>query len=380
MTAEYIPFNRPYSTGKEMVYAAETQRNYHLSGDGPFTKRCHRWIEEHTGCAKALLTHSCTSALDMAALLLDFERGDEVIMPSYTFVSTANAFVLRNAVPVFVDIREDTLNLDERLIEEAITTRTRAIVPVHYAGVSCEMDSIIAIARRHGLRIVEDAAQGIMAGYKNRALGSIGDLGSFSFHETKNIISGEGGSLLVRDAEFAQRAEILREKGTDRGRFFRGEVDKYTWQDVGSSFLPNEVTAAFLWAQLEEAQRITSERLAIWRRYHETLQPLEQQGLLRRPIVPTDCQHNGHMYYVLLAPEIDRQLVLDGLKQNGIGAVFHYVPLHSSPAGQRYGRAHGELALTTSLSQRLVRLPVWFGLSESQQQRVCETLTALVKR
>jgi dTDP-4-amino-4,6-dideoxygalactose transaminase len=380
MTTDYIPFNRPHSTGMEIVYAAAAQRNYHLSGDGPFTKRCHQWIEEHTGCAKALLTHSCTSALDMAALLLDIKSGDEVILPSYTFVSTANAFVLRGAVPVFVDIREDTLNLDERLIEDAITTRTRAIVPVHYAGVSCEMDSIMAIAGRHDLKVVEDAAQGIMAGYKNRALGAIGDLGSFSFHETKNIISGEGGSLLVRDAELVQRAEIMREKGTDRGRFFRGEVDKYTWQDVGSSFLPNEITAAFLWAQLEEAQRITSERVVIWRRYHAMLEPLERQGLLRRPVVPVDCQHNGHMYYVLLAPEIDRQQVLDGLKQNGIGAVFHYVPLHSSPAGRRYGRAHGELELTTTLSQRLVRLPMWFGLNEMQQARACEILTALLKK
>jgi dTDP-4-amino-4,6-dideoxygalactose transaminase len=380
VTSDNIPFNQPYSTGKEIVYAAETQRNYHLSGDGPFTKRCHRWIEEQTGCARALLTHSCTSALDMAALLLDIKSGDEVILPSYTFVSTANAFVLRGAVPVFVDIREDTLNLDERLIEEAITTRTRAIVPVHYAGVACEMDAIAAIARRHNLRIVEDAAQGIMAGYKNRALGAIGDLGTFSFHETKNISSGEGGSLLVRDAELAQRAEIIREKGTDRGRFFRGEVDKYTWQDIGSSFLPNEMTAAFLWAQLEQAQRITSERLAIWRRYHDLLEPLEQRGLLRRPIVPADCQHNGHMYYILLAPEIDRQQVLGGLKQNGVGAVFHYVPLHSSPAGTRYGRAHGDLALTTSLSQRLVRLPMWFGLSETQQQRVSDVLAALLSK
>ncbi len=378
MTSDYIPFNQPHSTGNEIPYAAETQRNHHLSGDGPFTKRCHRWIEEHTGCAKALLTHSCTSALDMAALLLDIKSGDEVIVPSYTFVSTANAFVLRGAVPVFVDIREDTLNLDERLIEEAITTRTRAIVPVHYAGVSCEMDTITAIARRHDLKIVEDAAQGIMAGYKNRALGAIGDLGAFSFHETKNISSGEGGSLLVRDAELVQRAEIMREKGTDRGRFFRGEVDKYTWQDIGSSFLPNEMTAAFLWAQLEEAQRITSERVALWRCYHEMLEPLEQRGLLRRPIVPADCQHNGHMYYVLLAPGIDRQHVLDGLKRNSIGAVFHYVPLHSSPAGMRYGRAHGDLALTTTLSQRLVRLPMWVGLSEGQQQRVCEVLTGLL--
>ena len=378
MTSDYIPFNQAHSTGNEIPYVAETQRHHHLSGDGPFTKRCHQWIEERTGCAKALLTHSCTSALDMAALLLDIKSGDEIILPSYTFVSTANAFVLRGAVPVFVDIREDTLNLDERLIEDAITTRTRAIVPVHYAGVSCEMDSIVAIARRHGLKIVEDAAQGIMAGYKNRALGAIGDLGAFSFHETKNISSGEGGSLLVRDAEMVQRAEIIREKGTDRGRFFRGEVDKYTWQDLGSSFLPNEMTAAFLWAQLEEAQRITSERLAIWRRYHEMLEPLEQRGLLRRPIVPDDCQHNGHMYYILLAPDIERQQVLNGLKRNSIGAVFHYVPLHSSPAGMRYGRTHGDLALTTSLSQRLVRLPMWVGFSESQQQRVCEVLTGLL--
>ena len=314
----------------------------------------------------------------MAALLLNIESGDEVILPSYTFVSTANAFVLRGAVPVFVDIREDTVNLDEKLIEDAITTRTRAIVPVHYAGVSCEMDSIAAIARRHGLRIVEDAAQGIMAGYKNRALGAIGDLGSFSFHETKNIISGEGGSLMVRDEELAQRAEIIREKGTDRGRFFRGEVDKYTWQDVGSSFLPSEIIAAFLWAQLEEAEHITRERMDIWRRYHAMLAPLEQSELLRRPIIPADCQHNGHMYYVLLAPGIDRQAVLRKLNDNGIHAVFHYVPLHSSPGGMRFGRAHGDLSLTTSLSERLIRLPMWLGLSEVQQQRVCDVLEAIL--
>jgi dTDP-4-amino-4,6-dideoxygalactose transaminase len=380
VTTDYIPFNRPYATGKELVYAAEAQLGHHLSGDGPFTKRCHQWIEQQTGCARALLTHSCTSALDLAALLLDIESGDEVILPSYTFVSTANAFVLRGAVPVFVDIREDTLNLDERLIEAAVTPRTRAIVPVHYAGVSCEMDSIVAIAQRHNLRIVEDAAQGIMASYKGRALGAIGDIGSFSFHETKNIMSGEGGSLLVNDPELVLRAEIIREKGTDRGRFFRGEVDKYTWQDIGSSFLPNEITAAFLWAQLEEAQRITRERLAIWQRYHEMLAPLEQQGLFRRPIVPADCQHNAHMYYILLAPEIDRQAVLDELKRNGIGAVFHYVPLHSSPAGMRFGRAHGGLSLTTSLSQRLIRLPMWLGLNEAQQQRVVDALSVFVRR
>jgi dTDP-4-amino-4,6-dideoxygalactose transaminase len=380
VTTDYIPFNWPYATGKELVYAEEAQRNHHLSGDGPFTKRCHQWIEQETGCARALLTHSCTSALDLAALLLDIKSGDEIILPSYTFVSTANAFVLRGAVPVFVDIREDTLNLDERQIEAAITPRTRAIVPVHYAGVSCEMDSIVAIAQRHGLRIVEDAAQGIMASYKGRALGAIGDLGSFSFHETKNIMSGEGGSLLVTDPELVLRAEIIREKGTDRGRFFRGEVDKYTWQDVGSSFLPNEITAAFLWAQLEEAQRITRERLAIWQRYHELFEPLEQQGLLRRPIVPAACQHNAHMYYILVRSGTDRQPVIDGLKQNKIHAVFHYVPLHSSPAGLRFGRAHGDLALTTSLSQRLVRLPMWLGLNEAQQQRICDALTAILRK
>jgi dTDP-4-amino-4,6-dideoxygalactose transaminase len=380
MATEYIPFNWPYATGKELVYAAEAQRNHHLSGDGPFTKRCHQWIEAQTGCARALLTHSCTSALDLAALLLDIKSGDEIILPSYTFVSTANAFVLRGAVPVFVDIREDTLNLDERLIEAAITPRTRAIAPIHYAGVCCEMDSIVAIARRHDLRIVEDAAQAIMAGYKGRAPGAIGDLGTLSFHETKNIMSGEGGSLLVNDPGLVLRAEIIREKGTDRGRFFRGEVDKYTWQDVGSSFLPNELTAAFLWAQFEQAQHITAERLAIWQRYHEMLAPLESQGLLRRPIVPADCQHNGHMYYILVQSQAERHRVLEGLKQNGIGAVFHYVPLHSSPAGLRFGRAHGDLSLTTSLSQRLIRLPMWLGLSEAQQQRVCEVLTAILRK
>lgn len=380
MASDVIPFNRPYATGKELLYAAEAQRGHHLSGDGPFTVRCHRWIEERSGCAKALLTHSCTSALDLAALLLDIEQGDEVILPSYTFVSTANAFVLRGAVPVFVDIREDTLNLDERLIEQAITSRTRAIAPVHYAGVSCEMDSIMATARRHDLKVVEDAAQGIMASYNNSALGGIGDLGSFSFHETKNIISGEGGSLLVNDRELALRAEILREKGTDRGRFFRGEVDKYTWQDLGSSFLPSEITAAYLWAQFEEAERITRERRTIWQRYHGMLAALEQEGLLRRPVVPANCQHNGHLYYVLLPEGTDRDKVLRELKANSVHAVFHYVPLHSSPAGRRFGRSSGDLALTTSLSERLIRLPIWIGLSEAQQQRVCELLGTILRR
>jgi dTDP-4-amino-4,6-dideoxygalactose transaminase len=380
VTNELISFNRPYACGKELVYAAQALRDSHLSGDGQFTKRCHQWIEERTGCAKALLTHSCTSALDMAALLLELKSGDEIIMPSYTFVSTANAFVLRGAVPVFVDIRQDTLNMDERLIEPAITPRTRAVVPVHYAGVACEMDAIVAIAKRHNLRIVEDAAQAIMASYKGRALGAIGDIGSFSFHETKNIHSGEGGSLLLRDKDLILRAEIIREKGTDRSRFFRGEVDKYTWQDVGSSFLPNELTAAFLWAQLEEAERISRERIAIWQRYHEQLAPLEQEGLLRRPVIPADCQHNGHLYYVILSPEFNRQIILDNMRANAVHAVFHYIPLHSSPAGLRYGRAHGDLSLTTSLSQRLIRLPMWIGLDENQQQRVCDALGKALRK
>jgi dTDP-4-amino-4,6-dideoxygalactose transaminase len=377
MTYEKITFNRPYMTGKELYYIAEANFGHMLAGDGPFTKRCHGWIEERTGCAKSLLTHSCTAALEMAALLLDIQPGDEVIMPSYTFVSTANAFVLRGAVPVFVDIREDTLNLDERLIEDAITPRTRAIAPVHYAGVGCEMDTIMSIARRHGLQVVEDAAQGVMASYKGRALGSIGDMGTYSFHETKNVISGEGGALLVNDPALALRAEIIREKGTDRSRFFRGEVDKYTWQEVGSSFLPGELMAAFLWAQLEDAEAITSRRLAIWNYYDRALVPLENRAILRRPIVPHDCQHNAHMYYVLLADGIDRQVVLNELKSRGIFAVFHYVPLHSSPGGIRYGRAHGSLDVTNRQSERLIRLPLWVGLTEEQQDRAVDVLKGI---
>lgn len=370
-----IQFNRPFMTGKELHYISEAKLGNMLAGDGPFTKRCHQWLENKSGCDTALLTHSCTAALEMAALLLDIEPGDEIIVPSYTFVSTANAFVLRGGVPVFVDIREDTLNLNERLIESAITPRTRAIVPVHYAGVACEMDTIMEIAKRHGLKVVEDAAQGVMASYKGRALGSIGDLGAYSFHETKNVISGEGGALLVNDSALAMRAEIIREKGTDRSRFFRGEVDKYTWQEAGSSFLPGELIAAFLWAQLEEAERITNDRLAIWQRYHALLEPLESKGLLRRPIVPEECQHNAHMYYVLLAPEIDRQKVLDELKRNNISSVFHYVPLHSSPGGKRYGRAQGELEVTTRQAERLIRLPLWVGLTEAQQEHIVKVLT-----
>lgn len=364
-------------TGQELDYIKQAEAGAMLSGDGPFTKRCHKWLEQHAGVPTALLTHSCTAALEMGALLADIQPGDEVIMPSYTFVSTANAFVLRGGVPVFVDIREDTLNLDERLIEAAITPRTKVVAPVHYAGVACEMDTIMEIARRRGLRVVEDAAQGVMSTYKGRALGSIGDLGAYSFHETKNVISGEGGALLVNDPALALRAEIIREKGTDRSRFFRGEVDKYTWQEVGSSFLPGELIAAFLWAQLEEAQRITSQRLALWERYHRALKPMEDRGLLRRPHIPAECQHNAHMYYVLLAPEIDRLEVLRQLKERGVNAVFHYVPLHSAPAGKRYGRVHGGMEWTDRQSERLVRLPLWLGLSSEAQDWVVQSLAEI---
>ena len=373
-----IPFNKPYITGKEITYIGEAHRNGMLAGDGVFTKRCHVWLEQRTGCAKALLTHSCTAALEMAALLLDIEAGDEVVMPSYTFVSTANAFVLRGAKPVFVDVREDTLNLDEKLVEAAITARTRAIVPVHYAGVGCEMDAIMAIAQRHDLKVVEDAAQGVMSTYKGRALGSIGDLGAYSFHETKNVISGEGGSLLVNDAALAARAEVIREKGTDRNRFFRGQVDKYTWQETGSSFLPGEVISAFLWAQLEQAERITNDRLQSWHRYHVLLEALENSGQVRRPIIPADCRHNAHMYYVLLDPGLDRALVLTEMKRRDVWPVFHYVPLHSSPAGLKYGRTQGSLAITDSIAQRLIRLPLWMGITEAEQAAVAGALTRAV--
>lgn len=371
-----IPFNRLFFTGADFANLEVARNAGMLAGDGAFTKKCHSLLEQQTGAAKALLTHSCTAALEMAALLLDIMPGDEIIMPSYTFVSTANAFVLRGGVPVFVDIREDTLNLDERQIEAAITPRTRAIVPVHYAGVSCEMDTIIEVARRHGLKVVEDAAQGVCSTYKGRALGSLGDLGAYSFHETKNVISGEGGALLVNDESLIHRAEIIREKGTDRNRFFRGEIDKYTWQEVGSSFLPSELIAAFLHGQLSAASEITAERIRIWNIYHERLAALEQKGMLRRPVVPSDCTHNAHMYYVLLAPGVDRAKILRALKDSQVSAVFHYIPLHSSPAGSRFGRAHGDLTTTNDLSERLVRLPLWIGLTEAEQARVVTILGA----
>ena len=351
-------------TGQELDLIAQAHANGHLSGDGPFTRRCHTWLEANTGASKALLTHSCTAALEMSALLLDLEPGDEVIMPSYTFVSTANAFVLRGAVPVFVDIREDTLNIDERLIEGAITPRTKAICVVHYAGVGCDMDAIVDIARSHGIKVVEDAAQAIMSRYKGRPLGALGDLGALSFHETKNIISGEGGALLCRDPEMGERAEIVREKGTNRSRFFRGQVDKYTWVDIGSSFLPGEVTAAFLAAQTDAAEEITKRRLALWDRYHAWAASHEADGVLRRPIVPAHCEHNAHMYYLLLPSLQARSAFITGMKERGVGTVFHYIPLHSSPAGVRYGKTHGQLPMTDTVSERLVRMPLWIGLEE----------------
>lgn len=378
MSDHKVAFNRPYMTGRELAYIAEAHSCGHLAGDGPFTRRSHAWLEQQTGCRKALLTPSCTAALEMMALLLDIEEGDEVILPSYTFVSTANAFVLRGGVPVFVDIRPDTLNIDETRIVDAITPRTKAIVPVHYAGVACEMDAIMKIATHHNLAVVEDAAQGAMASYRGRALGSIGDLGALSFHETKNVISGEGGALLVNSEDFLLRAEILREKGTNRSRFLRNEVDKYTWQDKGSSYLPSELVAAFLWAQFEEAERITRIRLDLWNRYHESFESLEQRGLLRRPIIPQGCPHNAHMYYVLLAPSADREEVLARLTSEGIGAVFHYVPLHDSPAGRRYGRTNGNLTVTNDVASRLIRLPMWVGLQEVDQSRVVEALTRIL--
>lgn len=357
-----IPFNKPYLTGKELHYIAEAHARSQLAGDGYFTKKCNAWLEERSGCQRALLTHSCTAALEIAAILADIQPGDEVIMPSYTFVSTANAFVLRGGVPVFVDIREDTLNIDERLIEEAITPRTKAIVPVHYAGVACEMDTIMAIARNHNLLVIEDAAQAVMATYKGRPLGSIGDLGCYSFHETKNIISGEGGALLINNLAFVDRAEIIREKGTNRSLFFRGQVDKYTWVDIGSSYLPGELIAAFLWAQMEEAETITANRLQLWNLYHQAFQNQEVAKRFRRPIIPEVCQHNAHMYYLLLHDLQDRSLFISSMAKSGVNCVFHYIPLHASAFALKQMNNPMSLPVTESLADRLVRLPLWIGL------------------
>ena len=358
-----IPFNKPYLTGKELDKIVEAHGLGQLAGDGHFTELCSSWLEKNTGCHRALLTHSCTAALEMSAILLNISPGDEIIMPSYTFVSSANAFVLRGGVPVFVDIRSDTLNIDETLIEEAITPNTKAILPVHYAGIACEMDVIMDIAKRHNLFVIEDAAQGIMSKYQDMPLGSIGDIGCISFHETKNIISGEGGALLINNKNFIERAEILRDKGTDRKKFFRGEVDKYSWQDIGSSFLPGETMAAFLYAQLEDANFITAERIKIWEQYDKNLSILRKDNsLYSMPVIPKNCLGNGHLYYLLMRDAQTRDDFIKHMRDHHIQCIFHYIPLHNSLGGNRYGRISGSLKVTEDLSSRIVRFPLWIGV------------------
>lgn len=367
-----IPFNKPPFTGNELNYIKDAVSSRKLCGDGQFTKKCSIFLEELTGSAKVLLTTSCTHATEMAAILSDIGPGDEVIMPSYTFVSTANAFVLRGAKVVFVDIRPDTMNLDENLIEDAITDRTKAIVPVHYAGVACEMDTIMDIAKRYQLAVVEDAAQAIMSSYKGKALGTIGDYGCYSFHETKNISMGEGGALLIRDAENIEKAEIIREKGTNRSKFFRGEIDKYSWVEQGSSYLPSELNAAYLWGELEAAQEIYDDRMRSWETYRERLAPLAEKGCIELPFIPEHCVHNAHMFYIKTKDITERAELIRYLKEEGVGAVFHYIPLHSSAAGKRYGRFHGEDRYTTKESERLLRLPMYYGLKEEEIYRITE--------
>ncbi|PLR20735.1 MULTISPECIES: dTDP-4-amino-4,6-dideoxygalactose transaminase [Pantoea] len=370
-----IPFNAPPIVGSEVEYMQSAMASGKLCGDGGFTRRCQQWMEQHFGSRKVLLTPSCTASLEMAALLIDLQPGDEVIMPSYTFVSTANAFVLRGATIVFVDVRPDTLNIDETLIEAAITPKTRAIVPVHYAGVACEMDSIMALAAKHKLYVIEDAAQGVMSQYKGRALGTIGHIGCFSFHETKNYTAGgEGGATLINDAKLVDRAEIIREKGTNRSQFFRGQVDKYTWRDIGSSYLMADLQAAYLWAQLEAAEQINQQRLRLWQRYYDALQPLAAAGRIELPVVPKNCRHNAHMFYIKLRDSDDRQALINWMKEAEILTVFHYIPLHSSPAGERFGRFHGDDAFTTRESERLLRLPLFYNLSDNNQRTVISSL------
>lgn len=374
-----IPFNRPYTTGREFDYIRAAIANLHISGNGEFTARCTAWLAERTGSLKVLMTNSCTSALELAMMLAGIGPGDEVIMPSFTFVSTANAVVLRGGIPVFVDVRPDTLNLDERLIADAVTPRTKAIVPVHYAGVGCDMDEIRRVAEQHGLLVIEDAAQAIHSTYRSRPLGTFGELGCVSFHETKNVTCGEGGALLINREDWIERAEILQEKGTNRQQFFRGMADKYTWVDVGSSFLSSEINAAFLWAQLEEADRITVARLDIWSKYHARFAELERDGRVRRPIVPDECVHNAHMYYLLLNDLAARDELIARLGQDSIQAVFHYIPLHSAPAGQRHGRAHASLTVTDDVSDRLVRLPLWLGMGDPDVERVAVAVEAALR-
>lgn len=370
-----IPFNKPLLTGNEKKYVLESMKSSKISGDGEFTKKCTEWFEEKLQCKKALLTTSCTHALEMAGILLDIQEGDEVIMPSYTFVSTANAFVLRGAKIVFVDIRPDTMNIDETKIEQAITDKTKAIVPVHYAGVGCEMDSIMDIASRHNLFVVEDAAQGMMSTYKGKALGTIGHLGTFSFHETKNYTSaGEGGLLIINDEKFIQRAEIIREKGTNRSLFFRGMIDKYSWVDIGSSYLMNDISAAYLWGNLEYSEKINQDRVRSWNNYYDGLKQLEIKSLIELPIIPNNCTQNAHMFYIKVRNLDERMILLGYLKENGINAVFHYVPLHSAPAGFKFGRFDKDDLNTTKESEKLIRLPMYYGLAEKDLRKVCRVI------
>lgn len=371
-----IRFNVPPYTGKEMEYIKQAVENQKICGDGEFTKKCNEWIEEKTGATKCLLTTSCTHATELAALLADIKEGDEVIMPSYTFVSTADAFVLRGATAVFVDVRPDTMNIDETKIEAAITEKTKAIVPVHYAGVSCEMDTIMDIAKRHNLVVIEDAAQGILSTYKGKQLGTIGDFGCFSFHETKNYSMGEGGALLIKHEKDVEEAEIIREKGTNRSKFFRGQIDKYTWVNYGSSYLPSDMNAAYLYAQLEMAQDIFDDRMNSWNQYYESLKELEEKGCVNLPVIPEGCTHNAHMFYLKTKDLEERTALINFLKEKDILAVFHYVPLHSAPAGLKYGRFHGEDVYTTKESDRLVRLPLYYGLKPEEVSYICEQVKA----
>lgn len=380
MEISMINFNVPPCADKAMEYIRECVDNQKICGDGAYTRKCNEWIERKTGTAKCLLTTSCTHATEMAALLADIREGDEVIMPAYTFVSTADAFVLRGAVPVFVDIRPDTMNIDETLIEAAITEKTRAIVPVHYAGVACEMDTIMEIAGKYHLMVIEDAAQGIMSAYKGRALGTIGDYGCFSFHETKNYSMGEGGALLIRDAANVEQAEIIREKGTNRSKYYRGQIDKYTWVNYGSSYLPSDMNAAYLYAQLEIADTINDARLACWNRYYEKLTPLAEAGKIELPTVPEGCVHNAHMFYIKAKDMEERTALIDYLKSRDILSVFHYIPLHTAPAGQRFGRFCGEDRYTTRESERLARLPMYYGLTLEQVDYICGEVTKFYEK
>lgn len=373
MKPDEIPFNQPYATGNEFELIRHAiDDNNHLSGNGPYSRRCSEWLQQRVGSAAVQLTPSCTGALEMAALLAGIEAGDEVLMPSFTFVSTANAFVLRGATPVFVDVRPDTLNLDERLLESAMTERTKAIVPVHYAGVACEMDAIMEIAARRGQIVIEDAAHALLADYGDRPLGGIGQLATLSFHETKNVICGEGGALLVNDPSLVERAEIVQEKGTNRSQFYRGQVDKYTWVDIGSSFLLSDLNAAFLYAQLEQAELMTARRMEIWNRYHEGFADLERRGVIRRPVVPDGARHNAHLYYLLAETAAGRDELLETLGSRGVHCVFHYVPLHSAPAGRRFGRVGSDMTVTDDVSARLLRLPLWMGMEDAQVERVVD--------